>query len=55
MSASCSYNVEAGLSRTKASYVLGIAQKAVDSHIPALDECDRMTDAEIVERLTSRI
>ena len=43
----------AGLSRPKASYVLGIAQKAVDGHIPALDECDRMTDVEIVERLTS--
>jgi 3-methyladenine DNA glycosylase/8-oxoguanine DNA glycosylase len=43
----------AGLSRPKASYVLGIAQKAVDGHIPALDECDRMTDAEIMERLTS--
>jgi DNA-3-methyladenine glycosylase II len=43
----------AGLSRPKASYVLGIAQKAVDGHIPTLDECDSMTDAEIVERLTS--
>ena len=43
----------AGLSRPKASYVLGIAQKAVDGHIPTLDECDRMTDAEIVERPTS--
>jgi len=43
----------AGLSRPKASYVLGIAQKAVDGHIPTLDECGRMTDAEIVERLTS--
>jgi 3-methyladenine DNA glycosylase/8-oxoguanine DNA glycosylase len=43
----------AGLSRPKASYILGIAQKAVDGHIPTLDECDQMTDAEIVERLTS--
>ena len=43
----------AGLFRPKASYVLGIAQKAVDGHIPTLDECDSMTDAEIVERLTS--
>ncbi len=43
----------AGLSRPKASYVLGIAQKAVDGHIPTLDECDGMTDAEIVERLIS--
>jgi DNA-3-methyladenine glycosylase II len=43
----------AGLSRPKASYILGIAQKAVKGHIPTLDECDRMTDAEIVERLIS--
>jgi hypothetical protein len=43
----------AGLSRPKASYVLGIAQKAVDGHIPTLDECERMTDAELIERLTS--
>ena len=43
----------AGLSRPKTSYVLGIAQKAVDGHIPTLDECGRMTDVEIVERLTS--
>jgi 3-methyladenine DNA glycosylase/8-oxoguanine DNA glycosylase len=43
----------AGLSRPKASYVLGIARKAVEGHIPTLDECERMTDAEIVERLTS--
>jgi hypothetical protein len=43
----------AGLSRPKAGYILGIAQKSVDGHIPTLGECDRMTDAEIVERLTS--
>jgi DNA-3-methyladenine glycosylase II len=43
----------AGLSRPKASYVLGVAQQAVDGHIPTLDECDRMADAEIMERLTS--
>jgi 3-methyladenine DNA glycosylase/8-oxoguanine DNA glycosylase len=43
----------AGLSRPKTGYVLGIAQKAVDGHIPTLAECDDMTDAEIVERLTS--
>ncbi len=42
----------AGLSRPKASYVVGIAQSAVDGHIPTLSECDRMTDAELVERLT---
>ncbi|MBN2505580.1 MAG: hypothetical protein JXQ71_02685 [Verrucomicrobia bacterium] len=35
----------AGLSRPKASYVLGIAQKAVDGQVPTLGDCDRMTDA----------
>jgi DNA-3-methyladenine glycosylase II len=43
----------AGLSRPKVGYVLGIAQKAVEGHLPTLDHCDRMTDEEIVERLTS--
>ena len=43
----------AGLSRPKASCILGIAQKAVDGHIPTLDECDCMTDLELIERLTS--
>jgi 3-methyladenine DNA glycosylase/8-oxoguanine DNA glycosylase len=42
----------AGLSRPKAGYVLGMAQKAVDGYLPTLDECDRMTDQQIVERLT---
>lgn len=42
----------AGLSRPKASYVLGIAQKTVDGHIPTLDDCDRMTDDELISRLT---
>ena len=42
----------AGLSRPKASYVLGIAQKAVDGHIPTLDECDQMSDAELLHKLT---
>jgi DNA-3-methyladenine glycosylase II len=43
----------AGLSRPKASYVLGLAQKAVEGYLPTLEECDRMTDAEMIERLTS--
>lgn len=42
----------AGLSRPKANYMLGIAQKAVDGHVPTLGDCDRMTDAEIVDTLT---
>jgi 3-methyladenine DNA glycosylase/8-oxoguanine DNA glycosylase len=42
----------AGLSRPKVSYVLGIAQKAVDGQIPTLDECDRMADDELLNTLT---
>jgi DNA-3-methyladenine glycosylase II len=42
----------AGLSRPKAGYILGLAQKALDDFVPTLDECDRMTDSEIIERLT---
>jgi DNA-3-methyladenine glycosylase II len=42
----------AGLSRPKTGYLLGIAQKAVDGHIPSLDECDRMSDDELLSRLT---
>jgi 3-methyladenine DNA glycosylase/8-oxoguanine DNA glycosylase len=41
----------AGLSRPKASYILGIAQKAVDGHIPTLDECDRMTEMLLIFNL----
>jgi DNA-3-methyladenine glycosylase II len=41
----------AGLSRPKASYVLGLAERAVSGSLPTLDECDALGDAEIVERL----
>jgi 3-methyladenine DNA glycosylase/8-oxoguanine DNA glycosylase len=44
---------EAGLSRPKARYILGMAQQALDGLIPTLDHCDRLTDAEILERLTA--
>jgi DNA-3-methyladenine glycosylase II len=43
----------AGLSRSKAAYIRGLAQKALDGGVPSLEECGRLTDAEIVERLTS--
>jgi len=43
----------AGLSRGKSGYILGLAQKAVEGHIPSLEDCDEMTDQEIVERLTA--
>lgn len=43
----------AGLSRPKASYIRDLAQKTMDGIVPSLKECDRLTDAELVERLTS--
>jgi len=43
----------AGLSRPKAGYILDLAQKACDGLLPSLDECDAMTDQEIVARLTA--
>jgi DNA-3-methyladenine glycosylase II len=43
----------AGLSRPKVAYIHGIAEKAVIGEIPTLDECDEMTDEEILERLTA--
>ncbi len=42
----------AGLSRPKASYIVGLARQAVDGLIPTLAECDRMTDDELLERFT---
>jgi DNA-3-methyladenine glycosylase II len=42
----------AGLSRPKAGYVLGLAQKAMDGLVPSLKECDGLSDVEILERLT---
>ena len=42
----------AGLSRPKANYIRDLAQKTSDGVVPTLRECDRLTDAELVERLT---
>jgi len=42
-----------GLSRPKVAYILEIAQKIEDGLVPSLEECASLTDAEIVERLTS--
>jgi DNA-3-methyladenine glycosylase II len=41
-----------GFSRPKAIYVLGVAERAMNGLIPSLAECRKMTDAQIVERLT---
>jgi DNA-3-methyladenine glycosylase II len=43
----------AGLSRAKANYIRDLAQMTVEGAVPSLAECDRLTDAELVERLTS--
>ena len=42
----------AGLSRPKAGYIHDLARKAADGLIPSLDECDKMTDEEIITRFT---
>lgn len=42
----------AGLSKPKAKYVRGVAEKAVDGGLPSLVDCDDLTDAEIIEKLT---
>ena len=43
----------AGLSRPKVAYILGLAEKAKAGLVPSLAECDEMTDADIVARLTA--
>lgn len=42
----------AGLSSLKCRYIFGIAEQAVAGRIPSLAECDLLTDAEIISRLT---
>jgi len=42
----------AGLSRPKTNYIRGIAAKAASGSLPTLKECDKLGDAEIVQRLT---
>ena len=42
----------AGLSIPKAKYVRRVAEKAADGGLPSLADCDDLTDAEIVEKLT---
>ena len=44
------YLRSAGLSRPKANYIRGIAEKAASGLLPALEECDELTDAEILQR-----
>ena len=41
-----------GLSRPKIKYVRGLAERAVAGGLPSLADCDGMTDAEILAKLT---
>jgi 3-methyladenine DNA glycosylase/8-oxoguanine DNA glycosylase len=43
----------AGLSRPKTSYILGLAQNAVDGLIPTLAQCEELADEQLLEKLTS--
>lgn len=44
---------EVGLSRPKAAYIRGIAEKALAGEIPSLEECKAMSDEDIIARLTT--
>ena len=41
-----------GLSRPKSSYMIDLASRAVAGKIPSTDQCDTMTDGELVRLLT---
>lgn len=41
-----------GFSKAKASFVHGVAERALNGFIPTMAQCTKMTDTEIVERLT---
>src|SRR5262245_15634112 len=43
----------AGFSKSKATYIQGVAENALTGFIPSLRQCDKMTNAEILERLTT--
>lgn len=43
----------AGLSRPKAAYIIGLAEKTMAGEVPTLQDCGRMSDEEIVEHLTT--
>jgi len=42
----------AGLSRAKLAYILDLAAKTVEGVVPSLEEVDRLTDEELIARLT---
>ncbi len=42
----------AGLSRAKTNYILNLARHAAEGLLPSLEECDRLGDEELIEKLT---
>ncbi len=42
----------AGLSRSKAAYIKAVAKHTLDGMLPQLEDCDCLTDAQIIEKLT---
>jgi DNA-3-methyladenine glycosylase II len=49
----CERLATAGLSGAKCRYILEIARKVADGEIPTLEQCDVLTDDELIERLVS--
>src|SRR5580704_167144 len=43
----------AGLSRAKCAYILDIAGRIVSGELPSLTQCDKLSDEELIEALTS--
>jgi 3-methyladenine DNA glycosylase/8-oxoguanine DNA glycosylase len=43
----------AGLSMAKATYIKGLAQRTIEGIVPSLESCESLTDADLVQRLTS--
>jgi DNA-3-methyladenine glycosylase II len=43
----------AGLSMPKATYIKGLAQRAIEGVVPSLELCDCLTDDDLVQRLTT--
>jgi 3-methyladenine DNA glycosylase/8-oxoguanine DNA glycosylase len=41
-----------GLSRSKATYIKGLAEMVLMGRVPSIEECDRLSDEEIKDHLT---
>jgi len=43
----------AGLSMAKATYIKGLAQRAIEGLVPSLEQCNSLSDGELLQRLTT--